>query len=136
MLHLKLEKELDIRNFIKSVEHVDNYKTILKSVKVLNEKRDNAENLGVKLDPELNEAVNQCSSRLISERNLRFKMDNMHVSSATNETVDELTDLINKAQEFVVEDVYLQQANKLQSQMNGNLQAREIFQILADYPQR
>ena len=33
-LHLKLEKELDIRNFIKSVEHVDNYKTILKSVKI------------------------------------------------------------------------------------------------------
>jgi hypothetical protein len=58
VLHLKLEKELDIRNFIKSVEHVENYKTILKSVKVLNEKRDNAENLGVKLDPELNESVN------------------------------------------------------------------------------
>jgi len=58
VLHLKLEKELDIRNFIKSVEHVDNYKTILKSVKVLNEKRDAAENMGVKLDPELNESVN------------------------------------------------------------------------------
>lgn len=38
VLHLKLEKELDIRNFIASVAHVDNYKTILKSVKVLNEK--------------------------------------------------------------------------------------------------
>ena len=36
--HLKLEKELDIRNFINSVAHVDNYKTILKSVKILNEK--------------------------------------------------------------------------------------------------
>lgn len=30
-LHLKLEMELDIRNFIASVAHVDNYKTILKS---------------------------------------------------------------------------------------------------------
>jgi len=57
-LHLKLEKELDIRNNIKSVEHVDNYKTILKSVKVLNDKRDAAEGLGVKLDPALIEAVN------------------------------------------------------------------------------
>jgi hypothetical protein len=38
VLHLKLEKELDIRNFIASVVHVDNYKTILKSVKILNEK--------------------------------------------------------------------------------------------------
>lgn len=36
--HLKLEKELDIRNFINSVAHVDNYKTIRKSVQILNEK--------------------------------------------------------------------------------------------------
>lgn len=35
VLHLKLEKELDIRNFIKSVQHVDNYKTIRKSVSTL-----------------------------------------------------------------------------------------------------
>jgi len=33
--HLKLDKELDMRNFIKSVEHIDDYKTILKSVKIL-----------------------------------------------------------------------------------------------------
>ena len=45
-----MEKELDLRNFIKSVEHVDNYKTILKSVKILNEKKEQAENMGVKLD--------------------------------------------------------------------------------------
>jgi len=38
VLHLKLEKELDIRNFIESVAHVDNYKTIRKSVAVLNGK--------------------------------------------------------------------------------------------------
>lgn len=55
---MKLEKELDIRNYITSVAHVDNYKTILKSVKVLNDKRDAAEALGVKLDPAIIEAVN------------------------------------------------------------------------------
>lgn len=38
VMHLKLEKELDIRDFSKSVAHVDNYKTILKSVKILNDK--------------------------------------------------------------------------------------------------
>ena len=37
-LHLRLEKELDIRNFIKSVTHVDNYNTIRKSVKIHTEK--------------------------------------------------------------------------------------------------
>jgi hypothetical protein len=51
--HLRLDKELDIRNFIKSVEHVENYKTILKSVKTLNEKKEAAETLGVDLDDAL-----------------------------------------------------------------------------------
>ena len=37
-MHLKLDKELDMKNFIKSVEHVTDYKTILKSVKILNDK--------------------------------------------------------------------------------------------------
>ena len=40
VLHLKLEKELDIRNFIASLAHVDNYKTIRKSVKVLQNKHE------------------------------------------------------------------------------------------------
>ena len=39
-LHLRLEKELDIRNFIKSVSHNDVYKTIRKSIKTLNDKQD------------------------------------------------------------------------------------------------
>jgi len=135
-LHLKLEKELDIRNFINSVAHVENYKTILKSVKTLNEKKEAAENLGVKLDPQLSEDVNQCSSRLISERNLRFKMDNMHVSSSTHATVEELMDLIQQAQTTIVAEEYLKEADKLHEQLNGNLRAREILTMLKDYPQR
>jgi hypothetical protein len=110
---LKLEKELDIRNYITSVAHVDNYKTILKSVKVLNDKRDAAEALGVKLDPSIIEAVNQCTSRLISERNLRFEMDNTHVSSSTEVTIQKLQDLIDKARENSVEEMYMDQASKL-----------------------
>jgi hypothetical protein len=71
-MHLKLEKQLDIRTFIKSVEHVDDYKTILKSVKILNDKVETAKNLGVDLDSIVIAEVNRCTSRLISERNLRF----------------------------------------------------------------
>jgi hypothetical protein len=37
-MHLKLDKELDIKTFIKSVDYIDDYKTILKSVKTLNDK--------------------------------------------------------------------------------------------------
>ena len=53
VLHLKLEKELDIRNFITSVQHVDDYKTIRKSVTVLNKKHKDAEKLGVVIDQAL-----------------------------------------------------------------------------------
>jgi hypothetical protein len=107
VLHLKLEKELDIRNFIASVTHVENYKTILKSVKVLNEKQANAEKLGVALDDSILEAINQCTSRLISERDLRFKMDNTDVMSSSHETVGELSDLIQRANTNGVEEVYM-----------------------------
>lgn len=88
--HLKLEKELDIRNFIKSVEHVSDYKTIRKSVTVLNKKHQDAEKLGVKIDQQLIQEINECAQRLISERNLRFEMETMHVSAATKDTVEKL----------------------------------------------
>jgi hypothetical protein len=66
VLHLKLEKELDIRNFIRSVDHIDDYKTILKSVKILN-------------DNGLLGEVNRCTQRLIAERNLRYEMESLKV---------------------------------------------------------
>ena len=50
-MHLKLEKELDIRKFIKSVDFIEDYKTILKSVKIINDKMEAARNLDVDLDP-------------------------------------------------------------------------------------
>jgi hypothetical protein len=72
VLHLKLDKELDIRSFIRSVDHIEDYKTILKSVKILIDKVQRARDLEVDLDPGLMGDVNRCTSRLIDERNLRF----------------------------------------------------------------
>jgi len=71
-MHLKLDKELDIKTFIKSVDFIDDYKTILKSVKTLNDKVETARELGVEMDMVIIGEVNKCTSRLISERNLRF----------------------------------------------------------------
>lgn len=95
--HLKLEKELDINNFIKSVAVVQDYKTILKSVKILNDKVATAKSLDVELDPIVLQAVNQCTSRLISERNLRFHMDMSGHVESTHEQVETLTQLLEKA---------------------------------------
>jgi len=127
VLHLKLDKELDIRNFIKSVEHVDDYKTILKSVKTLNDKVEAARDLEVDLDSGLIGDVNRCTSRLISERNLRFEMESLKVYQSDHETVQKLKDLIEKAQDTNVANQYREQAEKISQQMSGNIKAREIL---------
>ena len=75
---------------MESLAHVTVYKTILKSVKVLQDMEKSAKKLGVELDPELETEINQCSQRLISERNLRFEMENMYISGADQVTVDKL----------------------------------------------
>lgn len=79
------------------MDHVDDYKTILKSVKTLNDKVEIARGLGVDLDSGLVGEVNRCTSRLISERNLRFQMESLKVYQSTHETVEELRNLIEKA---------------------------------------
>lgn len=127
VLHLKLDKELDIKEFIQSVVHVDDYKTILKSVKTLNDKVQNAQNLGVDLDQGLQMEVNKCTSRLISERNLRHEMEKAIVSTSMKENVDNLKLLIERATENGVEQDYQERAEKLQEKMTGNIKAREIL---------
>ena len=92
---------------MESVAHVTVYKTILKSVKVLQDMEKSAKKLGVTLDPELEMEINQCSQRLISERNLRFEMENMYISGADQATVDKLQDLIKSANDTNVEATYL-----------------------------
>ena len=97
VLHLKLDKELDIKNFIKSVDHIDDYKTILKSVKILNDKVEEARGLGVELDPLVISEVNKCTYRLTAERNLRFEMEMAKVPKALHDDVEKLKNLIESA---------------------------------------
>lgn len=86
--HLKLDKELDLRTFIKSVDYIEDYKTILKSVKTLEFKVETARNLGVELDLGVVAEVNRCTSRLISERNLRFQMEMTRIPISDHDQVD------------------------------------------------
>lgn len=127
MLHLKLDKELDIRNFIKSVDHIDDYKTILKSVKTLNDKVEAARDLEVELDNSLLGDVNRCTQRLIAERNLRFEMESLKVYQSDHDSVAKVKDLIEKAQDTNVADAYKERAEKISQQMSGNIKAREIL---------
>ena len=73
---------------------------------------------------------------MISERNLRFEMENMYVSAATTETVEKLQNLIQTASDYKVEQKYMQQANSLCGKMEDNITARNTLQLLLDYPVR
>lgn len=96
-------------------------------MKILNDKVEVARDLGVELDQGLLGDVNRCTSRLISERNLRFQMESAKVPQSTHETVEELRGLIEKAQDTSVATEYREQAEKLTSKMSGNIKAREIL---------
>lgn len=65
-LHRKLFAELDIRNFIKSLAYVENFKTIKKSVQILNDKVEKAKHEGIELNPSVLAEVNKTSSRLLA----------------------------------------------------------------------
>lgn len=130
ILELKLEKELEIKTFITSLSHVDNYKTILKSAGILMKMMSNAQSLGVDIEDELMDIINKQHQRLISERDLRNEIAIIDVPSASHESVKVLNDRIKDASEKSVEDEYLQKGQHLSSQMQGNLKAREVLKML------
>ena len=107
IFELKLEKELEIKTFITSLSHVDNYKTILKSAGILMKMMSNAQSLGVDIEDELMDTINKQHQRLISERDLRNEIAIIDVPSASHESVKVLNDRIKDASEKSVEDEYL-----------------------------
>ena len=92
VLHLKLEHELKIENFLKANDHHDNYKDIRKDVQRVNDLVETANSLEIELDSELISRVNQYTSRIISERNLRKQRDLFleSITSCDKEKVDKL----------------------------------------------
>ena len=63
-------------------------------------------------------------------------MEMTKVPQSDHEQVDQLKNLIEKAQENSVAQSYRDHAEKLSQQMTGNIKAREILQMLLDYPER
>lgn len=66
---------MKIQNFLAAKTHHDNYKDIRKDVKKINDMVAEAQDLNIDLDQHLIQRVNDFSSRLISERNLRKQRD-------------------------------------------------------------
>lgn len=82
--------------------------------------------------------VNNFTSRLISERNLRKQRDLFieSISTCDQEKVDKLQGLIDDAQKNQVETPYINEASTLTGQMSGNIRARQTLQMLQAYPER
>ena len=74
-----------------------------------------AVNLDIDLDSNLVKEVNNYTSRLVSERNLRKQRDLYleYISNSDHDKVNKLRGLIDVAKENVVEDVYVASAEKL-----------------------
>lgn len=58
------------------------------------------------------------------------------VPQSDHEQVEQIKNLIEKAQEYNVASEYREQAEKLSQKMAGNIKTREILQMLLDYPER
>jgi len=69
---------------------------------------------------------------------LRFQMeiDELNIDSSNDDGIENMKNLIDKANEFNVEKKYLEDAEKLKSQMSGNKQAHDILSMMLVYPTR
>ena len=132
----KLRTQIDIMDFIQSVNEVDNYKTIKKSINILEDKVRDAMTRGVNLDQSIFDAVKGCIDRLTAERNLRFELDNLQVGVVKPEEVKTLEERKVEAKELHVADKFLENADVLKTKMEKHLHAREIVKRFLEYPER
>jgi hypothetical protein len=85
--HLMLEKirsQNILKVYIKNLDHIDDYKTILKSRNVIDLKLEDASKRKVRFDKSIMESARDTKDRIIAERNLRFRLDDYEVQGATN----------------------------------------------------
>jgi hypothetical protein len=136
ILHLKLELEKGVNEYIESLLHVTNYKTIKKSVSTLEDKIQHAKDLNVDIDQEILNKVNSNIARLIAERNLQFQMEKVKVSDSSHDDVKVLEDLIHKSKATNVASEYTDRADIYLDKMKRNIKAREILDLLEQYPPR
>lgn len=90
----KFKTQDNIRAFLATLERVDNYKTILRSVGIIDDLVSDAQKRKVLLDGDVVDQVNKQRERLVSERNLRFQLDNLDPSVINIEDVKNLEELL------------------------------------------
>eukprot|EP00357_Protocruzia_adherens_P032550 CAMPEP_0115014392 /NCGR_PEP_ID=MMETSP0216-20121206/26047_1 /TAXON_ID=223996 /ORGANISM="Protocruzia adherens, Strain Boccale" /LENGTH=576 /DNA_ID=CAMNT_0002384115 /DNA_START=26 /DNA_END=1756 /DNA_ORIENTATION=- len=136
VLHEKLKRQDDIKDLVKKLQVVDDYRTIQKSVNVLKEKKQDAIRNQVHLDDDMISLVEKEAKRLIAERNLRYQTLISPVSTATDDHVKKLEATLNEAMQYGVSEDYVKTAEDLSGRMQGNINAHHTLALLIDYPTR
>ena len=81
---------------------------------------------GIIIDVSVDTEVKNQIMRLVSERNLRFELDNLNVGQAVIEEVDNLVAKMEDAREKKVANEYLVHAEQLKEKMARSINAKKI----------
>ena len=132
----RLKREKEIREHLDSLKVVENHKTILKQVDELDKKLKSAEDNNVQLDKNLVQRAKDEKLRLLSEKELRQFLSNVTIEMASQENLDNLTNLVDTADKYKVAEEYVSKGKDLKEKFILNLDAKDIMAKLKDYPLR
>jgi Ankyrin repeats (3 copies) len=132
----RMKFEIDINAFIGTLQYVESYKTIKKSVFLLAQMLEEASKKGIRIDQKIHDKVQKETERLISERNLRHNIDIQSFSNPTPEIVKIMEELVNIATKNEVSSTYILNAKEIIEKMKENIEAHTILRKFLDYPIR
>ncbi|OMJ95899.1 hypothetical protein SteCoe_624 [Stentor coeruleus] len=132
----RLKAEIDINAFIGTLQYVENYKTIQKSVHVLSQMLDDCTKIGIKIDQKIIDKIHKETKRLLSERNLRHQISIISLSDGCPELVKTIEELIKIAEENEVSLNYITKAREITEKMREVIDSHAILRKFLDYPIR
>lgn len=132
----KLKTQNEIKAFIKTLDVVENYKTILKTQETLTHMLKDADMRKVRIDQYVFEMIESVKSRLNAERDLRKFMEHMDLSKCDPSFDHSLGRLVAEAERVGVSEEYLKDARELKDRMSRTLEAGRILEDFQNYGPR
>ncbi len=132
----KLKTQNEIKAFIKQLDVIDNYKTILKSQEVINQMLRDADDRKVIIDKYVLDMIDKIRARLNAERDLRKFLDYLDLSKSDTKTDLELGRLIAEAEKHGVAANYITDSQVVKDKMSKTLDALRILEEFLQYETR
>lgn len=132
----RLTREKEVTDHIDSLKTVDDHKTIIKSVYLLEHMLKDAKEKAVELDPNIIKRADFEKNRLLAEKELRQVLANITVLDSTQENLNNLNDKLNAAKSCNVAENYMTEGTTLSENIRLNLDANDILKKFEEYPIR